>query len=115
MSRCTTAGERRIVNRTGRTVVVRSKYKDVWEGDQWMLAEAGEMVVPSHILKHGEPYSRLGAYIDENPPGHLHPTGILKNSLCAPLYIGSQHFLTNHQITLTLAHSPSTHLSMLFN
>ncbi|KAH7429503.1 hypothetical protein KP509_09G052900 [Ceratopteris richardii] len=98
VDRCT------IVNETDKDVLVRAKYRNVWEGDFWHLSAAGgEMVVPPRFLpENGEPYNRLGAFLLQEPlfsttPLLLSPADLSSRRLVlrilVPVCVTSPHLL----------------------
>ncbi|KAH7429496.1 hypothetical protein KP509_09G052700 [Ceratopteris richardii] len=88
-----------IVNKTDKEVVVRAKYRDVWEGELWRLpGHGGQMVVPRRFLpQKGEPYNRLGAFVDSGLPFSS-----------SPLLIPSADLIRHRCLAISLAISHCT-------
>lgn len=93
--------ETRIVNRTGSTVVLRKKYRDIWEEARFRLRQ-GESVVVRWAPE--KPYETLGAFVES--------TG-LQQQLLQPtvplLLIGQSAIARNQEIMLSCSKSGSHH------
>lgn len=77
----------RLINKTGKTIVLQSKYRDIWEGEKWKLKGSNYAIV----RWKPEVYKRLGMFVEGKD-------GQARGSV---MYLNNQDLGQNEVITLT--------------